>query len=134
MVNVLEIAITWFYTALPSFFIWIYLISKGVVQKLLFYPVGIVITIYLVFWLFFCLVSAGRDLHELVKLLYYNLIDLFEIMVFCSFFFKFFFSLFNSIITLLHDVLRVYAVYYFIFFVKRIEIHFFWLGYIFLYY
>lgn len=128
-----EIAINWIYSSMPNFFIWVYLLGSKILGKLLFYPVGIVVTLYVVFWINFFLIKAAKDIIYSTKILYYNLIDIYLLIYSSTFFFKFILSNIAGLYKTILNILRFYSKYYFIFFLKRVEMHFFWISLIIIY-
>jgi hypothetical protein len=130
---VLQITRPYLFKFLHSFIIWIYLISIFVFKKLMFYPIGIPLTLYVVFWINFALIKAAIDIVKYTKHLYYNLIDLYSLFYFLGFYLRYVIPSFNTVYQALLNIFKVYVNYYFIFFFKRIEIHFFWLSYIIFY-
>lgn len=129
----IQITIAWINTSLHSTLIWFYLVSIFIFKKIMFYPIAIPMTIYIVFWINFSLIKAAIRIYTLFKFIQYLLPNIFYFFEVLVFYLKFAIVPLTTIYEFILNIIQTYSLYYFVFFFKRIELHFFWLAYILFY-
>lgn len=122
----LEIIIHWTFFTLFHNMLFTYFYLKQVVAFLLFYPIGIPLTLSIMALITYCLIKAAIIIVTVSREIYYNWWDILWILDQLRFFFKITLTPFNFIYRWLLEILSTYSVYYYIFYFKRIEIHIFW--------
>lgn len=129
----IQITLLWINTTLHCTIVWFYLLSLFLFKKIIYYPVAIPMAIYIVFWINFSLIRAAIRIHNFFKMVQYTIPNIFYFFDLLVFYLKFGIIPLTTLYTFILHIIRTYSVFYFIFFFKRIELHFFWLSYILVY-
>lgn len=113
------------------FFLWLYLIFTQIVSGLLFYPTGIVLSLFLLLWILRMLVSMAVILRGYIRVFLYWT----NLSASCSS--EYFWPPHNIIyfcVKLLSMAAYFFSTYLFVFHLKRVEVYIFWIFVIFFYF
>jgi len=101
-----------------------YLYTSELMDFLLFYPIGMLLTAYVLSAILYMLVSASNILRDFEKFLIYNL-SLSNLSLFfeCA---LYMIKILPVPYSIIYDFLFFFSKYIFIFYLKRIQFYFFW--------
>lgn len=104
-----------------------YVLTSHISDALLFYPIGIALSLYILAAIAYMVLKAAEMLSEHLNKLNYLFRDISDILEQISHLTKYFSTFMFFIYSAMGDAMKVYSVYFFIFYVKRIEFYIFWL-------
>jgi len=111
------------YTIKPLY-TFFYLYGSELIDFLLFYPVGILVTIYILIAILYMLISASNTLIFYWKLLCYNLdISMLQSLFEYTYWIRKFLPV---IFDFVYDLCFFFSKYIFVFYFKRVEFYIFW--------
>jgi hypothetical protein len=104
-------------------YLYLYLVTSQVVFLLMFYPLGILLSLFILFWIFYMVICSSK-----IILYYLNFIEYFYD-VYCivdviSYVFP------NKpcrvLFSWIYGIVNFYSVYIFVFYIKRLEFYIMW--------
>ena len=106
-------------------FTYTYVLGGHVLDALMFYPVGITLSLYILAAIAYMIFKASEMLREFFNTLSYLICDISDILNQISDICKYLSTAIFYFYSVMGDAMKVYGVYFFIFYVKRIEFYIF---------
>lgn len=110
-----------------NIFTYFYVLSSHVLDALLFYPLGIAFSLYILAAIAYMVLKAAEMFRDYFKTLSYLFCDISDVLEQTSYLSKYLSSSIFCIYSAMGDAMKTYGVYFFIFYIKRIEFYIFWL-------
>lgn len=114
-------------------FSYLYVFSGYFFEWLLFYPLGIVLASYVLIAIYYMVLSTSKSFSYYIKSLLYNLVDLLFVLDLFTSCGKYLLGFYRAFYLPLFDLTKIYSIYMFVFFLKRVEFYLFWVFVILLY-
>lgn len=116
-----------FYVNSYQLFVYIYVLSSYIWAGLIFYPVGIVLSIYVLAAIYYMIIKASIMFKTYLKTCKYLINDVAYILNQVVSVLKYLTPTLSYIFSLCIDLLKIYSIYKFVFYFKRIEFYIFWI-------
>ena len=114
-----------FYLYTLTTFTYIYILNSHVFSSLIFYPVGIFLSVYILLASAYIVLKGASLFRRYFDLLIYVFSDVSELFDEASFFIKYFTHSVKHLYSLIGDVTRDYSMYLLVFYTKRFEFQIF---------
>ena len=114
-----------FYPYTITTFTYIYILMSHTLSSLVFYPVGIFFSIYILLASAYIVLKGASLFRRYFDLLIFFFSDVSELLDDASFFIKYFTYTVMHLYSLIADVIRAYSVYILVFYTKRFEFQIF---------
>ena len=117
---------TWsFYSVLHYVYLYLYLFFTHSGLYVLFYPLGILLTLYILACIFYTISKLVRILRKLAKFCEFNNISFFEFLERVVRWLPYYFYPWIRLYVILIDIIKHYAMYILVFYLKRVEFYVF---------
>lgn len=113
------------YSVLHYMYLHLYVFFTHSYLYLLFYPIGIALTLYVLVCIFYTIFKLVRMLRKLVKFCEYNNIGLFEFLDRLIKWLPYYFYPWVRLYFIITDLIKHYAMYILVFYLKRVEFYIF---------
>ena len=114
-----------FYLHTLTTFTYIYVLASHAISSLVFYPVGIFFSVYILLASAYIVLKGASLFRRYFDLLIYFFSDVSELFDEASFFIKYFTHTVRHLYSLIGDIIRTYSVYLLVFYTKRFEFQIF---------
>lgn len=128
-----ELIFNYLLPLLSSFFSYLYVVGPYIWEKLLFYPIGIALSLYILAAIGYMIVKASNMFLDYFKYIRYNLCDIVELLECMSTGIKYSSQLIQHFYSIARDIIKIYSLYILVFLLKRFEFYIFWLFVILMY-
>lgn len=119
----LQLTVSFFYDNAAPAYRYLYILSTHIWAALMFYPIGIVLSIFLVGCIYYMMFKLASDIYKLVKLLSYYLEDVLSILSVISTLWGYSCQPLIYIYRLVREYILLYSFYLLVFYVKRVEFY-----------
>lgn len=110
-----------------------YVFYGHLLERLLFYPIGIFLALYVLAAIYYMVRSTAKNFTYHLKTLRYNLIDIIKFLELTQPYLRYFICVHRVLYSIVLDLIMSYSIYRLVFLLKRVEFYFFWLFVILLY-
>lgn len=121
----LQLSTLTFYSVLHYTYLQLYVFFTHFRLYILFYPLGIILTLYVLVCIFYTIFKSVRMLRKLVKFCEFNNIGFFELLDRIIRWLPYYFYPWIRLYLIFIDLIKHYAMYIFVFYLKRVEFYVF---------
>jgi len=109
----------WFF----NLYTYTYVYLEGLITAILFYPLGIALACYLLFWSAYMILSLSKSIRYFIKVWQYLINFKYKLLLLCDFLFAL--AIFKSLWELINTVVFFFSEYYIVFFIKKHQFYIF---------